>query len=231
MGHMNWYCKPVTCLYFFDLSQNIPARSNYGLFAACRKLLSGVVPLASLPRHEEIVEAVQLESIVVEGAFVESDWMESWTFPLPLPSSQASEKMASSAFADASKWTVELTGTSSWMVLAASTVLQRFRTFLETAKIKQAAPALFRTTGSHDLSSFSSLQRSWAGRGLTMSIHSFGLLQWLLRIRCSAIPAEKDATPASTPGCWALAPHSFMSAIADAVMGFPGILVKCERST
>jgi len=43
------------------------------LFAACRKLLSGVVPLASLPRHEEIVEAVQLESFVVEGAFVESD--------------------------------------------------------------------------------------------------------------------------------------------------------------
>ncbi len=210
MRHMNWYGKAMT-----------------GLFD-CRKLLSGVVPLPVRQEIVEFVEAVQVESFVLEGAFVESDWMESWIFPLP--SSQASEKMASSAFADASKWTVELTGTSSWMVLAARTVLQRFRTFLETAKIKQAAPALFRTTGSHDLSSFSSLQRSWAG-GLTMSIHSFGLLQWLLRIRWSAIPAEKDATPASTPGCWALAPHSFMSASADAVMGFPGILVKCERST
>ena len=211
------------------LRNTVPSPS----FWSCLDLTPLSGPLPRTGRTEGELGTLERDSgAALEGALVESDWMESCTFPEG-PSSHDSAKMAAfGAVAGASSnWIADFTGASSLIVFAANAVLQRLRTLRDAAKIRNAAPVLFRATGSHDRSFLQSLQMSRVWTGPAMSTQVLVLLLWLLLILWSAIPVEKDATPASTPGCWALTPHPFIMENADAVIEVPGISVKCERST
>eukprot|EP00438_Fugacium_kawagutii_P012546 Skav207343 [mRNA] locus=scaffold426:85598:85867:- [translate_table: standard] len=73
----------------------------------------------------------------------------------------------------------DFAGAETLIFFSASAVFQRLRIFREAAKIRQVAPAAFKTTGNPNLSSLPlpSLGISWVGRGRgMMSRHAVVLL-------------------------------------------------------
>ena len=105
-------------------------------------------------------------------------------------------------------------------------------TFLEAAPITHPAPAVLSRVESHEVLCFSSgshisnveMLVPWLCGSLSL---------WLFqgRILWSAIPAENEATPASSPGFCAFVPQSFINQRAELLIDPSGTLVNCERST